>query len=341
MSHLAEGTILVTGGAGLIGSAIVWQLNRRGLENILVSDRLRSSEKWRNLVPLRFRDYLEADELLSRLNQRPDQFASIRAIFHLGACSATTETDAAYLIRNNYEYTKTLAHFALAAGIRFIYASSAATYGPLEDGLSESLPLSSLRPLNMYGYSKHLFDCYAEREGFLPKVTGLKYFNVFGPNEGHKGNMRSVVHKAFGQIQATGKMTLFKSHRSDFADGCQRRDFLYVKDAADITVSLAESLEGGGLFNIGSGEANTWLSLAHALFSALHVAPRIEFIDMPDELRGKYQYFTRADITKLRRSGYTRPLTRLEDAVRDYVQNYLLPDRSLGDGDARETPIGA
>jgi ADP-L-glycero-D-manno-heptose 6-epimerase len=341
MSLLTEGTILVTGGAGLIGSAVIWQLNRRGLENIIVSDRLRSSEKWKNLVPLRFRDYLEADELLARLNQRPEQFASIRTIFHLGACSATTETDAAYLIRNNFEYTKTLAHFALAADIRFVYASSAATYGALEDGLSENLPLSSLRPLNMYGYSKHLFDCYAQREGFLPKVTGLRYFNVFGPNEGHKGDMRSVVHKAFGQIQATGKMTLFKSHRTDFADGCQRRDFLYVKDAADITVTLAENSEGGGLFNVGSGEANTWISLAQALFSALQRAPHIEFVDMPEELRGKYQYFTRAEITKLRNSGYTRTVTPLKDAVRDYVRNYLLPNRSLGDGDDGTMPIGA
>lgn len=330
-TDLSQGLILVTGGAGLIGSAVIWELNRRGFQNILVSDRLRSSEKWRNLTPLRFQDYIEADDLLSRISQQPEQLAAISSVFHLGACSATTERDAAYLIRNNYEYTKALARFALAGGRRFVYASSAATYGGREEGLSESLPLESLRPLNMYGYSKHLFDCYAERSGFLPQVTGLKYFNVFGPNETHKGDMRSVVHKAFGEIRESGRVSLFKSYRSDFADGCQRRDFLYVKDAAQITVWLAEHVTGGGLFNVGSGESNTWLCLAQALFSALNLAPKIEFIDMPQDLRGKYQYSTQADIRKLRSTGYCQRLTSLAEAVRDYVQNYLVPGLSLGE----------
>jgi ADP-L-glycero-D-manno-heptose 6-epimerase len=331
LTDLSQDLILVTGGAGLIGSAVIWELNRRGFQNILVSDRLRSSEKWRNLAPLQFRDYVEADDLLARISQQPAQLSSIRSIFHLGACSATTERDAAYLIRNNYEYTKTLAQFALAGGRRFVYASSAATYGAREEGLAESLPLASLRPLNMYGYSKHLFDCYAERCGFLQQMTGLKYFNVFGPNENHKGDMRSVVHKAFGQIRETGRVSLFKSHRTDFADGCQRRDFLYVKDAAQITLWLAENVSGGGLFNVGSGESNTWLCLANALFSALNLPANIEFIAMPQELRGKYQYSTRADINKLRTAGYGRPITPLPEAVRDYVQNYLVPERFLGD----------
>src|SRR5690349_6112902 len=292
MPDLSRGQILVTGGAGLIGSAVAWELNRRGVENILVSDHLRSSEKWRNLVPLRFRDYIEADDLLERVIHHPAQLASIGTIFHLGACSSTTETDAAYLIRNNFEYTKALAQFALAHDVRFIYASSAATYGAREQELKECVPLSSLRPLNMYGYSKHLFDCYAEREGFLPRITGLKYFNVFGPNENHKGYMRSVVHKAFHQIRDTGSVSLFRSYRPEFKDGEQRRDFLYVKDAAAITVDLAEMTDGGGLFNIGSGEANTWVSLVQAIFAALDLSPNIEFIDMPEQLRGKYQYFT-------------------------------------------------
>lgn len=332
-TDLTSGRILVTGGAGLIGSAVVWELNRRGFENILVSDHLRSSEKWRNLVPLRFRDYIEGDELRERIVENPSQFSSIGTIFHLGACSATTETDAAYLIRNNYEYTKLLAHFALVRGIRFLYASSAATYGAREQDLSEQLPLSSLRPLNMYGYSKHLFDCYADREGFLSRLTGLKYFNVFGPNENHKGYMRSLVHKAFHQIRDTGSVSLFRSHRPEFADGGQRRDFLYVKDAAAITVDLAGMTQGGGLFNIGSGQANTWLSLVNAIFSALALPPRIEFIDMPAQLRGKYQYFTCADIRKLRSAGFRKELTPLSDAVRDYVTNYLLPERTLGEED--------
>lgn len=331
MTDLSKGTILVTGGAGFIGSAVIWELNRRGYEHILVSDRLRCSEKWKNLVPLRFRDYIEADSLARRVEEHPERLSSIRTIFHLGACSATTETDAAYLARNNFEYTKMLAHFALAAGSRFVYASSAATYGSRERDLSENVPLASLRPLNMYGYSKHLFDCYAEREGFLPRITGLKYFNVFGPNERHKGEMRSVVLKAFEQIQERGRVSLFKSYRPEFADGCQQRDFLYVKDAADITVTLAEAVEGGGLFNVGSATANTWVALVEAIFDALGKSTEIEFVEIPEELKGKYQYYTRADISKLRAAGYAQPITPLRDGVRDYVQNYLVPGRGLGE----------
>jgi ADP-L-glycero-D-manno-heptose 6-epimerase len=337
MPDLSRGQILVTGGAGLIGSAVIWELNRRGFEDILVSDHLRSSEKWRNLVPLRFRDYIEGDELLDCVLNRPERLSQIATIFHLGACSSTTEADAAYLIRNNYEYTKALAQFSVDSGRRFLYASSAATYGAREHDLSETVPLSSLRPLNMYGYSKHLFDCHAEREGFLPRITGLKYFNVFGPNENHKGYMRSLVHKAFHQIRDTGRVLLFRSYRPEFGDGEQRRDFLYVKDAAEITVTIAETTDGGGLFNIGSGQANTWLSLVRAIFAALALPPQIDFVNMPEELRGKYQYFTCADIRKLRSAGYDRPFTPLDEAVRDYVQNYLVPGLHLGDEAAAES----
>ncbi len=331
MTDLSRGTILVTGGAGLIGSAIVWALNRRGLTNIVISDHLRSAEKWKNLAPLRFSDYLEGDDLADRIRQHPQQFSNIKAIFHLGACSATTETDAAYLIHNNFEYTKMLCHFALVADRRFLYASSAATYGALEQNLREDLPSHSLRPLNMYGYSKHLFDMYAAQQGFLPDVTGIKYFNVFGPNEAHKGDMRSVVHKAFEQIRDTGRVSLFRSYRSDFADGCQRRDFLYVKDAAEITVYLAEAVSGEGLFNVGSGQASTWLELVHALFAAMEREPVINFVEMPEHLRGKYQYYTKADTSKLRSAGYQKPPTPLNMAVGDYVRNYLLPQKHLGD----------
>ena len=330
MTDLSAGKILVTGGAGLIGSAVVWELNRRGYTNIIISDHLRDSDKWKNLVPLRFLDYVEGDQLAEGVYRNPGQYG-FSSIFHLGACSATTETNAAYLIQNNYEYTKLLAHFAMAAGIRFVYASSAATYGALETGLSESRPLHSLRPLNMYGYSKHLFDCYAAQEGFLDRITGLKYFNIFGPNENHKGNMRSVVHKAFHEIRDTGRVSLFKSYREEFPHGGQKRDFLYVKDAVDITVTLAETIEGGGLFNVGAGEPNTWLTLVLAIFDALGRAPQIEFIDMPENLRGKYQYFTCADIRKLRSVGYHKQITPLAEAVRDYVQGYLSVSRHLGE----------
>ena len=324
---MEKSRILVTGGAGLIGSALVWELNRQGFENIVVADLLGKDEKWKNLTPLKFADYLEGDELPARL----DQFKDVKTIFHMGACSSTTETDAAYLIRNNFEFTKTLAHFALSGQRRFVYASSAATYGAIAESLPESAPLSSLRPLNMYGYSKHLFDCYAERAGLLDKITGLKYFNVFGPNENHKGDMRSVVYKAFYQIQQTGAVSLFKSYKPEYPDGGQMRDFLYVKDAAAATVFLAENGNGGGLFNVGSGEPHTWLDLVHPIFAALGREPNIKFVDMPEHLRPKYQYFTSADIGKLRASGYDRPLLTLEAAVADYVQNYLSPGRRLGD----------
>ena len=331
MADLANGRILVTGGAGFIGSALIWELNRRGLKNILVADLLGQDVKWKNLAPLQFADYIEGDDLLMRLDVHGHQFEDVQTIFHLGACSSTTETDAAYLIRNNFEYSKALAQFALAGDRRFIYASSAATYGCLEQRVSESIPLETLRPLNMYGYSKHLFDCWAERAEILPLITGLKYFNIFGPNEYHKGDMRSVVHKAYYQILETARISLFKSYRPEFRDGEQRRDFLYVKDAVDATVYLAEHVEGGGIFNIGSGEAQTWLSLATAIFNSIGQPAKINFIDMPEELQDKYQYLTCADIRKLRAFGYERPMTPLTDTVRDYVLNYLIPGRHLGD----------
>jgi ADP-L-glycero-D-manno-heptose 6-epimerase len=327
MFDLHKGRILVTGGAGFIGSALVWELNRRGITNILITDILGKDEKWKNLVPLQFADYVEADDLLQRLGSLSD----VIAIFHLGACSSTTETNASYLIRNNFEYTQSLAAFALSANRRFVYASSAATYGENATGVSESVELSTLRPLNMYGYSKHLFDCYAERAGFLKRITGLKYFNVFGPNEHHKGEMRSVVHKAYGQIAETGTAKLFKSYRSEYPDGGQFRDFLYVKDAVAATLFLAEHVAGGGLFNLGSGEPNTWRALAEAIFASLGREARIEYVEMPDYLRPKYQYFTQANINKLREAGYDRQITPLGDAVRDYVVNYLVPNRHLGD----------
>lgn len=325
------GTTLVTGGAGMIGSAMVWELNRLGHRRILIADRLDHSEKWRNLVPLHFADYLDGDDLRGAVRERSPKLADIRTIFHLGACSATTEKDSAFLMRNNFEFTKDLALWSLEQGVRFVYASSAATYGAREDDFREDLPLHTLRPLNMYGYSKHLFDQYAEQAGFLPQIVGLKYFNVFGPNEDHKGDMRSVVHKAFHQIQSTGKLELFQSHRPDFADGCQQRDFLYVKDAVAMTVHLAQNTSAGGLYNLGSGQAHTWLDLAHAIFAALDREPNIEFIPMPELLRGKYQYRTCATINRLRDSGYQSAITPLTDSVRDYVRHYLLRDRRLGD----------
>jgi ADP-L-glycero-D-manno-heptose 6-epimerase len=340
MAGLARGRVLVTGGAGFIGSALIWELNRRGITNILVSDFLKSDEKWKNLVALQFVDYIEADQLIEKVEHSPHIFTDIGTVFHLGACSSTTETDAAYLIRNNFEYTKKLAEFGLEGDRRFIYASSAATYGADASGVPENVELSTLRPLNIYGYSKHLFDCHAQRAGILQKITGLKYFNVFGPNEYHKGEMRSVVHKAFHDIQEKGTISLFKSYRREFADGEQRRDFLYVKDAVAATLYLAEHIHAGGLFNIGSGEANTWLRLANAIFAALGKEPKINFVEMPDYLRPKYQYFTCAQISKLRAAGYTRNFLPLEESVSDYVLNYLVPGKHLGDENGNQKQVG-
>jgi len=334
MSSL-DGRILVTGGAGFIGSALVWALNRRGHTDIVVTDFLGSDEKWKNLVPLKFADYVEAGEFRRHLGQNAANFGKFSSVFHLGACSATTERNAAYLADNNYGYTKELAAWSLAQGARFIYASSAATYGDGAQGMDDKDEnLSRLRPLNMYGYSKHLFDQHAQRVGWLPRVVGVKYFNVFGPNEDHKGDMRSLVNKAYQQILSTGRAQLFKSHKPEFKDGEQMRDFLYVKDAVDMTLHFAEHPHGeraGGLYNLGSGQANTWLTLTRAIFAALNRSPDIEFVDMPEVLRGKYQYYTQADITKLRSAGFTRAMSPLGDAVRDYVTGYLVPGKRLGE----------
>ena len=327
-NDFSDARVLVTGGAGFIGSALVWALNRCGCEHIVVCDRLGMDEKWRNLTPLRFANYVEADELLPRL--QTGALGKFELVLHLGACSSTTERDASYLIRNNFEFTNDLAAWALGQKARFVYASSAATYGDGSAGMDDDdAKLDTLRPLNMYGYSKHLFDLHAKRAGFLKKIVGLKYFNVFGPNEDHKGDMRSVVHKSFGQVRETGVIRLFQSHRKDCRDGEQKRDFLYIKDAAAMTLHLAANEKAGGLFNIGSGAARTWLDLARAVFGALKREPKIEFIEMPGSIRDKYQYFTEANLGRLRAAGYSAPITSLEDAVSDDVRNYLVPDKRL------------
>jgi ADP-L-glycero-D-manno-heptose 6-epimerase len=311
----------------------VWALNRRGHADILISDFLEEGkkEKTKNLQGLRFADLIEADLFRERLSKSAEAFGRFDAVFHLGACSSTTESNEAFLTDNNFLYTKELAHWALSQGARFIYASSAATYGDGSAGMDDkNSDLAALKPLNLYGNSKHAFDLYAQREGLLDRLVGLKYFNVFGPNEEHKGEMRSVVSKAFRQIRETGRVKLFKSCRPEYKDGEQKRDFLYVKDAVEMTLFFVfGNSAAAGLYNIGSGEANTWLSLASAIFAALGRKPEIEFIEMPSELRDRYQYFTRADISKLRSAGYERAVTPLEEAVHDYVQNYLVPGRTL------------
>ncbi len=324
---MPEGKIIVTGGAGFIGSAVVWRLNELGYDDILIVDRMDRTDKWKNLVPLRFADYIEAVDLIDLI----DDLADTDVIFHLGACSSTTETDADFVIRNNFQYTKTLAEFAIANDIRFIYGSSAATYGDGSAGMEDGTEnLDRLRPLNVYGYSKHLFDTYAARNGMFGSIVGLKYFNVFGPNEDHKGDMRSLVSKAFEQINETGGLRLFKSADPRYKDGEFGRDFVYVKDAVDMTLFFMDS-DASGLFNVGSGRMNPWNALADAIFAALGRPRNVEYIEMPENLRDRYQYHTEADLLRLRTAGYTAETTPLGEAVADYVRNYLVPGKHLGD----------
>jgi len=325
--------VLVTGGGGFIGSALVWELNGRGCTDIVIADSAPEAERSRYLRHLIFADYIEPEQTLSWLTA--GQLGKFDFAFHLGACSSTTEIDREYLYRNNYEFSRDLAAWALQSGTRFVYASSAATYGDGSAGMDDASPdaLERLKPLNLYGESKHLMDLHAWRQGWLERLVALKYFNVFGPNEEHKGEMRSVVNKSFAQVMQTGGMRLFKSHRPEYGDGEQRRDFLYVKDAVRMTLHLAEHRQAAGIFNIGSGKAHTWNELAGAIFSALGREPRIEYIEMPQTIRDKYQYFTEAKIKKLRSAGYEQPITPLSEAVRDYVQNYLVPAKALGEAE--------
>jgi ADP-L-glycero-D-manno-heptose 6-epimerase len=321
---------LVTGGAGFIGSVLVWELNRRGCSDVVIVDFPPGAEKSANLVGLRYTEFIDAAELLARLAS--GSLGNLDCIFHLGACSSTTETNEIYLRENNYEYSRNLAEWALGAGVRFIYASSAATYGDGSAGMddSDARQMQQLKPLNFYGQSKQWMDLHALKEGWLERIVGLKYFNVFGPNENHKGDMRSLVCKSYADVLKTGIIRLFKSHRPEYPDGEQRRDFLYVKDAVAMTLHLAANSRANGIFNVGSGQARSWNDLACAVFSALGREPHIEYIDMPEAIRDKYQYFTEANIGKLRASGYDLPITSLEDAVRDYVVEYLVPGRTIG-----------
>jgi len=321
--------IIVTGGAGFIGSAIISELNKRQLNDIIVVDELGNDSKWKNLRKLSFIDYLEKEDFLDMIiNDQIDD--TVEAIFHLGACSDTTETDASYLIKNNYEYTKVLATWAVDAGVRFVYASSAATYGDGENGFVDNEDeIATLKPLNMYGYSKQLFDLWASRTGLLDQIVGLKYFNVFGPNEYHKASMRSFILKSFEQIKENGKVNLFKSYHPDYKDGEQVRDFIYVKDAVDMTLFFLDNPDMNGIFNVGTATPRTWVDLVNAVFASMGIKPDINFVEMPDSIKNQYQYYTCADITKIREAGYDKKTTSLEDSIKDYVQNYLQKDEYL------------
>ncbi|HET6370765.1 MAG TPA: ADP-glyceromanno-heptose 6-epimerase [Nitrospiria bacterium] len=315
--------LIVTGGAGFIGSAYVWKLNSRGIDDILIVDNLGSSDKWKNLVNRRFVDYLHKEKFLAMIAGERLPF-SVRAIVHLGACSSTTERDADYLMENNYRYSRALAEWSLRNNVRFLYASSGATYGDGSEGFSDDdQKTPALKPLNMYGYSKQLFDLWVLRNKLSQKVAGIKFFNVFGPNEYHKGEMASVVFKAFCQVRDTGKVRLFKSHRKEYKDGEQLRDFVYVKDCVEVIEWLRENPEANGIFNLGTGRSRSWNDLAAAVFSAMGRKNAIEYIDMPDSIRNSYQYFTEAKMDKLRSLGCSIRFRSLEDGIHDYVVNHL------------------
>ena len=332
MHDLSLGITLVTGGAGLIGSAVIWGLNQRKLTNIwLVDEENPSGPKRENLTNLQTQRQMSPELFRELIRTKSDELKDIHTMIHLGACSSTTETNEEFLTDNNLRYTAELCLWSLENGVRFIYASSAATYGDGSEGMEDtSEDIEKYKPLNLYGWSKHKFDLLAKERGWLGKTAGLKYFNVFGPNEEHKENMRSVVSKAYQQIMNTEEMTLFKSHHPECSDGRQMRDFLYVKDAVSMTIWLASNGNANGLFNLGSGKARTWIDLASSIFSALNREPSIRFIEMPEILRDKYQYFTEANIKKLREAGFVESLYELEEGVRDYVQNYLMPQKRLG-----------
>lgn len=309
---------LLTGGAGLIGSNFLSALNQMGFEKITVVDHLGSSSKWKNLVGKKFYDYYEKDQFAKLLDSKK-KFPFTHVI-HLGACSATTETNASYLMENNFRFSVNLLEKSKKAFEKgkFLYASSAATYGAGENGYSDSIDIDTLKPLNAYGYSKQIFDQYCLKRDYFQRILALKYFNVYGFGEEHKGDMRSLVLKGYEQILQTGKLKLFKSYKPEYADGEQRRDFLYVKDAVQMSLHLLFG-NFSGIYNIGSGKTHTWNELAKALFDSIGVELNVEYVEMEEGLKSKYQYFTKSDTTKFEKTKYNIPLTDFTESIKEYV----------------------
>ncbi len=308
--------------------AILYELNRRGREDVLVVDVGDHPCKQRNLASLRYRERIGLAEFRYRLSSGVLNRAGVSGVLHIGACSATTETDWNYLADNNVADSQEIIGWCVAHGVRCVYASSAATYGNGDSGFSDGHDhFDRLVPLNLYGQSKLEADTWTRNEGSLRDIAGLRYFNVFGPNEWHKGGMRSVVNKKLPEVLEEGVVKLFKSHRPDYADGAQERDFIYVRDFADITIWFLEHREASGVLNVGTGVARTWNEMATAMFNAVERPVQIEYVDMPGNLREQHQYHTKADITKLRSVGYTAELTSLEEAIANYVRMHLIPDR--------------
>lgn len=315
--------IVVTGAAGFIGSALVWRLNQAGIEEILAVDTAGKEGTAPPLLGLRVTELVDRERFLEAV--RGDRLPrSIRAVVHLGACAETTERDEQFLRKNNTEYTRHLAEWTVRNGARFLYASSAATYGDGSQGFSDADEATlRLRPLNPYGASKHAFDLHVLRSDLRGRIAGFKFFNVFGPNEYHKGPMVSGAYRMAQQIRETGRIALFRSEHPDYGDGEQRRDFVYVKDCVELLWWFLQRPEVNGLFNVGTGQDRSWNDLARAIFAALERPEAIDYVPLPEALRGSYQYYTAADLTRLRAAGYDRPFTPLEDAVADYVRGYL------------------
>jgi len=313
--------IIVTGGAGFIGSALIWKLNKLQQDDIIVIDHFEKDIKYKNLIYLKFRDVFDKTDFANMVENGFLKKNKIETIYHLGACSATTEKDMGYLLKNNYEYSKLLCRNACQNGVRFIYASSAATYGDGRYGYNDNEDtLEKLVPMNAYGFSKHLFDLWAKKEGYFKEIVGLKYFNVFGPNEYHKGDMRSVIVKAYEQIKQSGKVRLFKSYLKEYADGEQKRDFIYVKDAVEMTLHFGSNPKLCGIYNIGSGVGNTFNFMIEKLFNELGLPANIEYIDMPQDIQNTYQYFTCADMTKFFSTKFEGKLLGPVNGINDYVK---------------------
>ncbi len=323
--------IVVTGGAGFIGSNLVAALEERGGDEIVVCDALGSEDKWRNIAKREITELIAPDELMSWLSSN---IASVHMIFHLGAISSTVERDVDLIVRNNFRLSQDLWDICVRRDVRLIYASSAAVYGDGAAGFEDECTLEAmakLAPLNPYGWSKLLFDRkvarYAGRMTRLPgQWAGLRFFNVYGPNEYHKGGQSSVVPQFWQQIRHSGQARLFKSEHPDYEDGAQLRDFIHVDDCVRIMLWLYDNYGISGLFNVGTGQARSFDDIANAIYSALSIEPRIEYIDMPENVRDQYQYFTQARMDRLREAGYDQPFTSLEDGVRSYVQDFLETD---------------
>ena len=313
--------IIVTGGAGFIGSCVVRTLNDVGIKDIVIVDNIAATDKWINMRNKKYLKYVNKKDFLGELYG----YEGVTAIIHMGACSSTTEKNFDYLWNNNFEFTKVLWKYCSEKQVQFIFASSAATYGDGAQGFDDKMNIDLLRPLNGYGYSKQLFDQWVKHQAtdYPKQYVGLKFFNVYGPNEYYKGSMASMIFHGFNQIKSDGEIRLFKSCNPDCKDGEQLRDFVYVKDICSVILWLLENESVSGLFNIGTGRAQSFRELAEATFYAAGIEPNIRYIDMPEHLRGKYQYYTKAEMDKLRKAGYVKAFMDLNAGVKDYVVEHL------------------